>query len=107
MVQLFLAIDLNAIMPMEDFVTRAEELIDEIHAAPRADGVDQLFLPGEIEWGRLDRAYKEGIAFPADVIASLRDPQACLVKILRKLWDLERNLILSLPAWYCWRSSRK
>lgn len=60
-------------MPMEDFVTRAEELIDEIHAAPRADGVDQLFLPGEIEWGRLDRAYKEGIAFPADVIASLRD----------------------------------
>jgi ureidoglycolate dehydrogenase (NAD+) len=69
----FIAIDVNAIMPLKDFVQRAEGLVDEIHRAPRADGVEKLLLPGEIEWGRLDRAQKEGIVLPSDVVASLRD----------------------------------
>ena len=69
----FLVIDVNAIMPMKDFVRRAEGLVDEIHAAPRADGVEKLLLPGELEWSRLDQAQKEGIALPSDVVASLRE----------------------------------
>ena len=68
----FIAIDVNAIMPAADFAGRMESLVDEIHAAPRADGVERLFVPGEMEWERHARAMKEGIPLPADVVASLQ-----------------------------------
>lgn len=67
----FLAIDTKAIMPAADFARRMEALVDEIHAAPRADGVDRLFVPGEMEWERHVRAMREGIQLPADVATSL------------------------------------
>ena len=57
----FIAIDCKAIMPLGHFTSRVEELINEIHAAPRADGVERLYVPGEMEWERHDRAMKEGI----------------------------------------------
>ena len=69
----FLAIDSHAIMPAAEFARRMEALVDEIHAAPRADGVDRLFVPGEMEWERYDRAMKEGIQLPPDVVTSLQD----------------------------------
>lgn len=67
----FLAIDVNAIMPADQFAARMEALIDEIHAAPRADGVERLYVPGEMEWERYEHAVREGIPLPDDVIASL------------------------------------
>jgi ureidoglycolate dehydrogenase (NAD+) len=67
----FLAIDVAAISP--DLPARVESLIDEIHAAPRADGVDRLYVPGEKEWENLDRSRRDGIALPPDVVASLRE----------------------------------
>ncbi len=67
----FLAIDTNAIMPAAEFARRMEALVDEIHAAPRADGVERLYVPGEMEWERHARATAEGIPLPADVRASL------------------------------------
>ncbi len=69
----FLAINANSIMPGTQFERRLEALIDEIHAAPRADGVERLFVPGEIEWERRARALKEGIVLPPDVVASLQE----------------------------------
>jgi LDH2 family malate/lactate/ureidoglycolate dehydrogenase len=68
----FIAIDVNSIMPAKDFARRMEALVDEIHAAPRADGVERLFVPGEMEWERHARAMEEGIALPPDVVASLQ-----------------------------------
>jgi ureidoglycolate dehydrogenase (NAD+) len=47
-------------------------LVDEIHDAPRADGVERIYVPGEIEWERFERAMKEGIELPKDVVDSLR-----------------------------------
>jgi LDH2 family malate/lactate/ureidoglycolate dehydrogenase len=69
----FIAIDVSAMAPLADFVRRTEALVDEIHRAPRADGVDQIRVPGEIEWEKLARAEVEGISLPSDVIASLRE----------------------------------
>jgi ureidoglycolate dehydrogenase (NAD+) len=69
----FLAIDTNAIMPAAQFARRMESLVDEIHAAPRADGVERLYVPGEMEWERHGRAMKEGIRLPPDVWASLQE----------------------------------
>lgn len=67
----FLAIDTKAVMPAAEFAERMEALVNEIHAAPRADGVERLYVPGEIEWERHARATQEGIRLPPDVVASL------------------------------------
>jgi LDH2 family malate/lactate/ureidoglycolate dehydrogenase len=68
----FLAIDTNTLMPAAEFAHRMETLVDEIHAAPRADGVERLYVPGEMEWERHAHAVQEGIPLPPDVLASLR-----------------------------------
>lgn len=70
----FLALDVAAIGP--DLPGRVERLIDEIHAAPRAAGVERLFVPGEMEWERLQRAVIDGIVLPSDVVTSLRESAA-------------------------------
>jgi LDH2 family malate/lactate/ureidoglycolate dehydrogenase len=69
----FIAVDLAAMMPAAQFAQRMEALVDEIHHAPRADGVDRIYLPGEMEWERYERAMREGIALPSDVISSLQE----------------------------------
>ena len=63
-------------MTMPDLPARIESLIDEIHAAPRAAGVDRLYVPGEKEWENLDRSLRDGIALPPDVVASLGEAAA-------------------------------
>lgn len=68
----FIAIDINAFMPSAEFLKRVETLIEEIHTAPRADGVDRLYMPGEMEWERYERALKQGIPLPDDVLGALR-----------------------------------
>ncbi|HUR46191.1 MAG TPA: Ldh family oxidoreductase, partial [Candidatus Saccharimonadales bacterium] len=68
----FIAIDINAIMPTSEFAPRMEALIDEIHAAPLAEGASRLRVPGEMEWEHYERAMKEGITLPEDVRANLR-----------------------------------
>ncbi|RIK76166.1 MAG: malate dehydrogenase [Planctomycetota bacterium] len=68
----FTAIDVNAVAPRAEFDQRLARLIDEIHAAPTADGVDGVLLPGEREAQNLRRASDEGIALPADVVEKLR-----------------------------------
>lgn len=68
----FLAIDVAAMSGgVAVFAQRVQSLIDEIHAAPTADGVDRVLLPGEREWAHRRRALDEGIALPADVIAAI------------------------------------
>ena len=39
--------------------------------SPRAEGSDRIYLPGEIEWERRDRALAEGIVLPEDVRISV------------------------------------
>jgi LDH2 family malate/lactate/ureidoglycolate dehydrogenase len=68
----FIVIDVNAIMPAAQFATRMETLIDEIHAAPLAEGAAQLLVPGEIEWERHERAMTHGILLPEDVVTNLK-----------------------------------
>jgi ureidoglycolate dehydrogenase (NAD+) len=69
----FIAIDVEAMMPKGQFAQRMESLVDEIHNASRADGVDRIYVPGEMEWERYERAMRDGIALPSDVYASLQE----------------------------------
>jgi LDH2 family malate/lactate/ureidoglycolate dehydrogenase len=68
----FLAIDVKCILPPEEFARKVETLIDEIHNSPRADGAERLLVPGELEWERHDRAMREGIPLPPDVVENLQ-----------------------------------
>jgi len=49
-----------------------DTLIRQIKDAPRARGVERIWLPGEKEFEYQDRALAEGLALPADVQANLR-----------------------------------
>jgi LDH2 family malate/lactate/ureidoglycolate dehydrogenase len=68
----FLAIDVATIAPPAEFAARLRSLIDEIHAAPPADGVEGVLLPGEREWSQRRVSLEHGIPLPEDVLAKLR-----------------------------------
>jgi ureidoglycolate dehydrogenase (NAD+) len=67
----FIAIDVGAIMPLDTFKARMDQMIREIKTAPRAVGVERIFLPGEMEWERRDRALQQGMALPDFVLSNL------------------------------------
>jgi LDH2 family malate/lactate/ureidoglycolate dehydrogenase len=67
----FLAIDPAQVIG-SGFEERVDALVDEIHQTPTAEGVDQVYLPGEMEWMRREAAIKLGIPLPSDVRHSLR-----------------------------------
>ena len=65
--------NVDMIVGREEFQARLQSLIDEVQAAPTADGVDSILLPGEREDKNLQHAMRHGIALPTDVIAKLRE----------------------------------
>jgi LDH2 family malate/lactate/ureidoglycolate dehydrogenase len=69
----FIAVNVSAMMPIDEFKRRVDALVQEIRQAPRAEGSDRVYLPGEIEWERRERALVEGIVLPEDVRLSLRE----------------------------------
>ncbi len=68
----FLAFDIGAMTPIDEFKARMDRIVRELHAAPKAAGVDRIYVPGEMEWERRERALAEGIPLPPDVAAALR-----------------------------------
>lgn len=67
----FVAIDIDAMQPIAQFKNRVDALVEEIHSAPRAEGVERLYVPGEMEWERRRHALVEGILLLPDVVASV------------------------------------
>ncbi|NLG26543.1 MAG: Ldh family oxidoreductase, partial [Chloroflexi bacterium] len=63
----FIAIDVNSLMPLAQFGARVDGLVAEIRNAPKAKGAQRIYLPGEMEWERRERALAEGLTLPADV----------------------------------------
>jgi len=68
----FLVLDVNAFMPRDEFEGRVQQTIAEIRSAPKADGVERIYLPGEMEWERREMALREGIDLPEDVVQRLQ-----------------------------------
>jgi ureidoglycolate dehydrogenase (NAD+) len=67
----FLAIDVHAIMPIDTFKARMDAMIREIKGAPRAAGVERIYLPGEMEWERREAALTHGLQLPEYVLSNL------------------------------------
>jgi len=67
----FIAIDVGAILPLEDFKRRVDHVIREIRQAPKAKGSERVYAPGEMEWEKRKDALKNGIPLPEPVFADL------------------------------------
>lgn len=72
----FIAIDVGQIMPLDQFGERMDWMVRELRSAPRARGVDRIYLPGEMEWERYQHAPEAGIVLPPDVVEKLRGAAA-------------------------------
>jgi ureidoglycolate dehydrogenase (NAD+) len=69
----FIAINIAAMMPIDEFKRRVDTLARQIRESPRAEGADRIYLPGEIEWERRKKSLAEGIMLPQDVRRSLEE----------------------------------
>jgi len=67
----FVAIDINSIMPLEQFFDRITHLCGNLCGADLADGAQQILMPGQIEWDRYDQAMAHGMVLPQRAIESL------------------------------------
>ena len=69
----FMVMDVDAMTDRTVYNTRMKSLIDEIHAAPTAEGIASVLLPGEREFQTAKDAVHNGIALPEDVRVKLRE----------------------------------
>ncbi len=67
----FLAIEPRTVMPRERFLERVDDLIDRIHAAQPAEGVERVRVPGEMSAARARQAEAGGATLSADLYADL------------------------------------
>jgi LDH2 family malate/lactate/ureidoglycolate dehydrogenase len=59
-----MALNIGAFGPLSRFEERMEEMIARIKAVPLAEGIDEVFYPGEIEARNEDRHRREGLTLP-------------------------------------------
>lgn len=65
---LFQCIDINAIDNLDDFLLRMDAAVAYLKGGKKAEGVDEIYLPGEIEYISQQKALKEGIVYPIEII---------------------------------------
>ncbi len=68
---MLITIDIAALMPEAEFAQRMEALIDEVKAVPTAQGVVEIFFPGEIEDRNTEKRLREGIVLAEQTWQSL------------------------------------
>ena len=68
---LLLTIDVEALMPLEEFAARLEQLITETKAVDKAAGTEEIFFPGELEDRSAKRRASAGIHLAGNTRASL------------------------------------
>lgn len=57
----FIALDPQAFMPVDEFTGRMDRLVREVKSTPRAEGVNRIYLPGEMEWEQEAAAEVSGL----------------------------------------------
>lgn len=70
----FIAIDVSQMLPMENFTARINRMAEELKNGPKAKGAERIFLPGEMEWDKREKALASGELELTDAMAaSLKD----------------------------------
>lgn len=68
----FLAVNVANFIPIQRFKERIDNLIRSIRNAPKAQGANRIYLPGEMEWEARERALREGMMLPDHVMVRLK-----------------------------------
>lgn len=68
---MLLTIDIASMMTLPEFEQRMEALVAEVKAVPTADGVDEIFFPGELEDIHTERHRRTGISMADNTWQSL------------------------------------
>lgn len=66
-------IDITAFTELDRYKQHIDHFIECIKALPKADGVEEIFVPGEIEHNTYLKRKDGGIPFPPHVVARLRE----------------------------------
>lgn len=66
----FIAIDVSQMIPADVFAMRMARMADELHNAPKAEGMERIYTPGEMEWDKRDSALARNRLELTDVMAS-------------------------------------
>ncbi len=69
----FLAINIGHFLPREIFIRKMDDYIRQIKAVPRREGVEEIFIPGELEYRSMLERKKTGIPLTAPVIRELSE----------------------------------
>jgi LDH2 family malate/lactate/ureidoglycolate dehydrogenase len=68
---LFIAIKPDLFMPKEEFENRMDDFVTRVKSLPRAQGFDEILIPGEPEEGRTQERLESGIPLTIEVRDSL------------------------------------
>ena len=71
-----LAIDIAAFQPVAEFKAQAAAFLTQLKATPCAPGVDEILLPGEVEWRTKAIRERDGIPLPEVTWARIKDAAA-------------------------------
>ena len=65
-------IDISLFTDLDEYRAGIDELIDHLKALPKADGFDDIHMPGEPEFGTLAERTQNGIPLPPGTVEKLR-----------------------------------
>jgi LDH2 family malate/lactate/ureidoglycolate dehydrogenase len=67
----FMAIDVAAFDEVSEFKARMDAYIDEIKGSKKAAGVDTIFMPGEIEFLKVQERSRTGVPLHINIVNDL------------------------------------
>jgi LDH2 family malate/lactate/ureidoglycolate dehydrogenase len=70
---LVLALRIDVVADREEFDARMEDLVATTKAVPLAEGVEEIFYPGELEDRAYRRAAENGVLLPAKTVSDLQE----------------------------------
>lgn len=73
---LFGALDVEAFMPMESFLERMEERVEQTRRTQPAEGFAQVYMPGDVEQLNRRRNAADGVHLSDEVLGELREAAA-------------------------------
>lgn len=65
----FIAIDISQMMDRDVFFDRMDRMVAELKNAPKAAGAESVFVPGEMDWDKREKALASGEIAVTDVMA--------------------------------------
>ncbi len=69
----FFVINVASFTPIDEFTAKMDETIRKIRTAKKANGIEKIYLPGEIEWLNQQKFLKEGIPIHKQHLQDLAD----------------------------------